>query len=171
MQQYIMQRTKAPLAFLLAQVGAHAAMRFGERLSRLNLTSPDAGILRMLGASGGLSQQELSTRLGVHPSRLVAILDALEEQRLVERRSNADDRRQYALHLTEKGQGTLSEIGRVGREHMESLCAALTTAEREQLGELLQKIAIDQGLTPGVHPGYRRMRPGTKESKPKPAVE
>src|SRR5882724_9890646 len=157
-----MQRTKAPLAFLLAQVGAHAAMRFGERIARLNLTPPDAGILRMLGASGGLSQQELSARLGIHPSRLVAILDALEQQRLVERQPNADDRRQYALHLTEKGQGTLGEIGRIAREHKESLCGALTAAEREQLGELLQKIATDQGLTPGVHPGYRRMRPGTK---------
>jgi DNA-binding MarR family transcriptional regulator len=165
MQSYVMQKTKAPLAFLLAQVGAHAAMRFGERISRLNLTPPDAGILRMLGASGGLSQQELSTRLGIHPSRLVAILDALEEQRLVERQPNTDDRRQYALHLTEKGQGTLSEIARIGREHMESLCASLTAAEREKLGGLLQKIANEQGLSPGVHPGYRRMRPGTKEAK------
>jgi DNA-binding MarR family transcriptional regulator len=160
-----MQRTKAPLAFLLTQVGAHATMRFGERISRLNLTPPDVGILRMLSASGGLSQQELSTRLGIHPSRLVAILDALEEQRLVERQPNTDDRRQYALHLTEKGQGTLSEIGRIGREHTESLCASLTAAEREQLGVLLQKIATEQGLSAGVHPGYRRMRPGTKEAK------
>ena len=165
MQSYVMQRTKAPLAFLLAQVGAHAAMRFGERISRLNLTPPDAGILRMLGTSGGLSQQELSTRLGIHPSRLVAILDALEEQRLVERQPNADDRRQYALHLTDKGQGTLSEIGRIGREHTESLCASLSATEREQLGDLLQRIATEQGLSPGVHPGYRRMRPGTKEAK------
>jgi DNA-binding MarR family transcriptional regulator len=157
-----MQRIKPPLAFLLAQVGAHAAMRFGERLAPLNLTPPDAGILQMLNASNGLSQQELSARLNIHPSRLVAILDALEEQRLVERRANAGDRRQYALHLTDRGKGTLSEIGRIAREHKESLCAALTIAEREQLGELLQKIATDQRLTPGVHPGYRRMKPGTK---------
>ena len=160
-----MQKTKAPLAFLLAQVGAHAAMRFGERICRLNLTPPDAGILRLLGASSGLSQQELSTRLGIHPSRLVAILDALEERRLVERRPHTDDRRQYALHLTEKGQGTLCEIGGIGREHIESLCASLTAAEREKLGDLLQKIATEQGLSPGVHPGYRRMRPATKEGK------
>ena len=160
-----MQRTKAPLAFLLAQVGAHAAMRFGERISRLGLTPPDAGILRMLGASGGLSQQDLATRLGIHPSRLVAILDGLEERQLVERRPNADDRRQYALHLTEKGQGVLGEIGRIGREHTESLCASLAAGEREQLGELLQKIATEQGLSPGVHPGYRRMKPGRKEAK------
>jgi DNA-binding MarR family transcriptional regulator len=159
-----MQKTKPPLTFLLAQVGAHAAMRFGERISRLHLTPPDAGVLRMLGASGGLSQQELSRRLGIHPSRLVGILDALEERRLVERRPHADDRRQYALNLTEKGQAMLSEIGRIGREHIESLCASLSAAERDQLGELLQKIAAEQGLAPGVHPGYRRMRPGARET-------
>ena len=160
-----MQRTRAPLAFLLAQVGAHAAMRFGERISSLHFTPPDAGILHMLRASGGLSQQDLSTKLGIHPSRLVAIIDALEERQLVERRPNTEDRRQYALHLTEKGQGMLGEIGRIGREHTESLCASLTAAEREQLGELLQKIATEQGLSPGVHPGYRRMRPGTEAAK------
>ena len=161
-----MQRSNAPVAFLLAQVGAHAAMRFGERLSRLNLTPPDAGILQLLGASGGLSQQELSARLGLHPSRLVAILDALEEQRMVERRPHAEDRRQYALHLTQKGQATLSEIADIAREHKESLCAALTATEREQLGELLQRIATDQGLTPGIHPGYRRMRSRKEKSNP-----
>src|SRR5260370_40440743 len=107
MQSYVMQETKAPLAFLLAQVGAHAAMRFGERISRLNLTPPDAGILRLLGASGGLSQQDLSTRLGIHPSRLVAILDTLEEQGVVERQPNPHDRRQYELHLPEKVHWTL----------------------------------------------------------------
>ena len=160
-----MERTKAPLAFLLAQVGAHAAMRFGERISRLNLTPPDAGILRLLDASGGLSQQALSTRLGIHPSRLVAILDALEEEELVERQANTDDRRQYALHLTEKGKRTLKDIGRIAREHTESLCVSLSATEREQLCDLLQKIATEQGLSPGVHPGYRRMRPGTKEAK------
>src|SRR6516162_7216045 len=90
-------------AFLLAQVGAHAASKFAERLGVLNLTPPDAGILRLLRASAGISQQELSGKLGIHPSRLVAILDALQLKGYVERRPNDDDRRQYSLHITDKG--------------------------------------------------------------------
>jgi DNA-binding MarR family transcriptional regulator len=148
-----------PTAFLLAQVGAHAAVKFGERLSLLKLTPPDAGILRMLAFSAGLSQQELSTRLNIHPSRLVAILDELESRGLLERKPNAEDRRQYSLHLTEKGRETMAEIGRIGREHQDALCAALTQTERDHLGELLKKIADEQGLTPGVHPGYSRLKP------------
>ena len=35
---------------------------------------------------------------------------------------------------------------------------ALTDDERHRLTELLQKVAEQPGLTPGVHPGYRRLR-------------
>ena len=142
-------------AFLLAQVGAHAASKFAERMGALGLTPPDAGILRLLRLTAGLSQQELAAKLGIHPSRLVALLDELERKGLVERKSNPDDRRQYSLHLTEKGTKTLEEIGHVAQQHQEALCAALTLEEREKLAELLRKIADQQSLTPGVHPGYR----------------
>jgi DNA-binding MarR family transcriptional regulator len=142
-------------AFLLAQVGAHAASKFAERLAPLGLTPPDAGILRLLRVTAGLSQQELAAKLGIHPSRLVALLDELEQKDLVERKSNPDDRRQYSLHLTEKGEKKLEEIGHVAQRHQEALCAALSLEECAKLAELLRKIADQQGLTPGVHPGYR----------------
>src|SRR5215472_7895111 len=146
-------------AFLLAQVGAHAASKFAERLAALRLTPPDAGILRLLNMSAGVSQQELAAKLGIHPSRLVALLDELERKGLVERRPNPNDRRQYSLHLTERGVQTLNEVGQVARQHQEALCAALSPEERDTLGELLRKIADQQGLTPGVHPGYRWIKP------------
>ena len=145
-------------AFLLAQIGGHAASQFGERLATLGLTPPDAGILRMLAVSVGMNQQELSGKLGIHPSRLVALLDELERRGFIERKANMNDRRQYALHLTESGTKVLEEIGQIARQHQDALCSALSAEERETLAELLQKIAGEQGLTPGVHPGYRRMK-------------
>ncbi|MFL5263866.1 MAG: MarR family winged helix-turn-helix transcriptional regulator [Anaeromyxobacteraceae bacterium] len=144
------------LAFLLAQVGAHAAARFAERLAPLGLAPQHAGILRVLGQAAGQSQRALSERLGVLPSRLVALVDDLEARGLVERRDDADDRRSYALHLTPRGREALEEIGRVARAHGDALCAALTEPERAQLAALLGRIAEDQGLLPGVHPGLRR---------------
>jgi len=48
------------------------------------------------------------------------------------------------------------EIGRVEREHQDALCAALSPREREQLADLLFRVAEQQGLTPGVHPGFRK---------------
>jgi DNA-binding MarR family transcriptional regulator len=144
-------------AFLLAQVGGHAAAKFAERLLVLGLTPPHAGILGAIDRSEGLSQQALCERLRVMPSRLVTLVDELEQRELVDRRDKPEDRRTYALHLTEKGRSTLKAIGLVAREHQQALCAALTEAEREQLAKLLRRIADQQGLTPGVHPGFSRL--------------
>ena len=151
---------KSQPAFLLAQIGAHAASRFAERLTILELSPPDAGILRLLRMSAGISQQTLSARLQIHPSRLVAILDNLEKRNLIERKPNPDDRRLYSLHLTKDGIEALERIGKVAREHQDALLAALDGEERDRLTALLQKIADEQGLTPGVHPGYRGLGKG-----------
>lgn len=145
-------------AFLIAQVGAHAAARFAERLAALDLVPAHAGILRLLAAEPGISQQALAERLGIFPSRLVALVDELAERGLVERRDDPSDRRAYSLHLTARGYQQLEEIGRVARQHQDALCAALAPPEREQLASLLRRIAEEQGLTPLVHPGYRRLR-------------
>jgi DNA-binding MarR family transcriptional regulator len=143
------------LAFLLSQVGAHAAARFADRLAPMNLTPPHAGIMRVIQADDGLSQQALGEKLGVFPSRLVAVLDELEERGLVERRDNPADRRSYSLYLTAAGRKAFEQIGRIAREHQDAVCAALDGSERAQLAGLLRRIADEQQLTPGVHPGFR----------------
>jgi DNA-binding MarR family transcriptional regulator len=147
----------AGLAFLLSQVGAHASALFAERLAPLKLTPPHAGILRIIKQANGLSQQALGERLGMFPSRLVVVLDELEQRGLVERRDSPTDRRSYALHLTEAGRESLEQIGRIACEHQDAICAALDESERAQLADFLTRIAAQQQLAQGVHPGYRRL--------------
>jgi DNA-binding MarR family transcriptional regulator len=149
-------------AFLLAQLGAHAASQFAERLRVLELAPADAGILRLLRVASGLSQQELAGKLRIHPSRLVAILDNLEKRGYLDRRPNPDDRRLYSLHLTKRGEEVLGRIGKVAREHQDALLAALTQEERAALGSLLLKVADQHGLARGVHPGYRLLGPAKR---------
>jgi DNA-binding MarR family transcriptional regulator len=145
------------VGFLLSQLGAHAAARFAECLAPLKIAPAHAGILRVLREADGISQQALGERLGAFPSRLVGLLDELEERKLVERRPNPTDRRSYALYLTAKGRETVQKLDRVSRGQLESLCAALTEPERAQLAKLLRRIADQQGLAPGAHPGYRTL--------------
>ncbi|MEV0563166.1 MarR family winged helix-turn-helix transcriptional regulator [Dactylosporangium sp. NPDC050588] len=144
-------------AFLVAQVGAHAAGRFAERVEALGLTPPEVGLLRMIAGAPGRSQQSVAADMGVVPSRVVAILDTLDHKGLVERRPGVSDRRHHALHLTDDGRQVLMEMRQLARAHDEDLCAALDADERAQLAGLLQRIADQQGLTPGVHPGYRQL--------------
>ena len=154
-------------AFLLAQVGAHAASRFASRLQELELAPAHAGILRAIAAGSGISQQALASLLGMVPSRLVALIDELEGLELLERRDNADDRRVYALHLTEKGRRAMSDIGRVARAHDDAICAALSEKERASLWSMLTRIADEQNLTAGVHPGFARLGEPSRDARQK----
>lgn len=147
-----------PSAFLLAQVGAHAAAKFAERLTELDLTPADAGVLRILRGDSGISQQELAGRLQIHPTRLVALLDKLGDKKLVERKQNATDRRLYSLHLTREGETMLEKVGQVARTHQQAITADLSREENETLASLLWRVAVSQGLTAGVHPGYRTLQ-------------
>ncbi|MFC4942320.1 MarR family winged helix-turn-helix transcriptional regulator [Pseudonocardia sp. GCM10023141] len=144
-------------AFLLAAIGAHATARFAERIAALELSPPQTGLMRVVVATPGRSQQELSELLGTPPSRLVGLVDGLAAKGLLERRRNETDRRLYALHPTAAGIAMIEKIGLVGREHDDAVCAALDDGERAVLRGLLVRIAAEQGLTPGVHPSYRRI--------------
>jgi DNA-binding MarR family transcriptional regulator len=145
------------VAFLLAQVGAQAARRFADRVAALGLTPPDAGLIRKIASDPGISQQALAEHLGIMPSRMVALIDDLEAKGIVARRRSSEDRRNYALELGENGRSVMGELSRVAAEHEEALCAALSPEERIQLRDLCGRIAEQQGLTPGVHPGYRQL--------------
>ena len=144
-------------AFLLAQLGAHAADRFAERISGLGITPPHAGILRLVAATPSCNQLALAKRLGVLPSRMVILIDQLAEKGLVERKRSTKDRRHSELVLTKRGRGILEKLSKLAAEHEADLCAGLTAAERDTFAALGRKIVHQQGLTPDVHPGYRKL--------------
>ncbi|MGH3704944.1 MAG: MarR family winged helix-turn-helix transcriptional regulator [Agromyces sp.] len=146
------------VAFLLAQLGAYASARFAERVAELDLQPSDVGLLRLIATEPGLSQQTLAGRLGVVPSRVVALIDALERKDLVTRTRSAKDRRNYELHLSEKGRDAMSQMRRIGLAHETELLAGLDEAERRTLGALLARLAASHEISPDVHPGYRGMR-------------
>jgi DNA-binding MarR family transcriptional regulator len=145
------------VAFLLSQLGAHASALFAERVASLNLTPPQVGFLRLVGSEAGLSQQAIAGRLGMAPSRLVPLIDDMEARGLVERRRDPQDRRNHALYLTEKAGRLMGQLNGVAVSHEEAICAGLDPKERQQLAALLQRVAANQGLEPGIHPGYRLM--------------
>jgi DNA-binding MarR family transcriptional regulator len=146
------------VGFLLSQLGAHSAFTYAKRIAPLGLLPPHVGVLRAIGELPGRSQQTIADEFGLPPSRMVGFIDELETRGLVERRRDARDRRVHLLHLTGAGEEMLAELAAVARASERELLAALSATERHQLAEFLTRIADDQGLTRGVHPGYGRMR-------------
>ena len=152
------QRDGDGVAFLLAQLGHHAATLFAELIASIDLTPPHAGILRAIASDPGRSQQALSGQLGLLPSRVVAYVDDLEDRGYVERRRNPDDRRLHALYLTASGKKLMSKIGELARQHDRRLTAGLDDDQRDDPAAACSAaLAERQGLTPHVHPGYRAL--------------
>ena len=134
------------------QVGSFAQSSFGKQVDPFGLRLAHVGVLKAIFKTDGLTQRGLGDALGMFPSNLVKLIDELEEKDLVRRRKSTADRRLYTLELTKKGQRVTLELIALTRAHEDHICASLTATERRELTRLLQKIAAEQGLKPGVHP-------------------
>jgi DNA-binding MarR family transcriptional regulator len=141
------------IAYLLVQLGFHVARGFSERLAPLGLEPRQFGMLTRLAANEGKSQQAIGELIGLNPTRMVFLVDELEKQGLVERRRNPDDRRSYALYLTDHGRAKLSEAQRVSIGHDREIGASLTGAQRLELAALLRQVADEQRISEDSLPG------------------
>jgi DNA-binding MarR family transcriptional regulator len=143
------------LAYLLVQLGFRVAGKFTDHLAPLGLEPRHFGMLTRLASNEGKSQQAIGELLGLNATRMVFLVDELEERGLVERRRNPADRRSYALYLTEQGRARLHDAQRASAG-ME-IGSTLTAAERGQLASLLRRVADEQGIgadsLPGRPPG------------------
>lgn len=157
---------EADFAYLLVQLGAHLAQEFAERLAPLGLEPRHAGTLFRLAASEGLSQQAIGDLIGLNPTRMVFLVDELEQLGLVERRKNPADRRSYALYLTGEGRDKLREMRESTIKHQDELGASLTAAERVQLTSLLRRLAAEQGITEHSLPGMPSRKPSASGRHP-----
>lgn len=155
-------RAPSTLAFLLSQVGIHASRQFAERIATVDLNPPLFRVLNLVDAAEGQSQQAIGAAIEVPASRMVALVDELEQRGLVERRPNPDDRRVRALYLTRKGRQTLSRGRKIAAEHEKDLTEGLGSADRKRLLDLLQKMVDQQAIGHGVHPGLSGAKPVVK---------
>jgi DNA-binding MarR family transcriptional regulator len=137
-------------AFLLSTLGFTVSRRFHEMLAPLELEPGEFALLRAVAASDGEPQSALAERLHISPSWMVAIVDELERRGLLERRPHARDRRIRNLHLTAAGKRLLKQAERRAQEFDRQMTDPLTDAERQQLLELLQRVAAGLDLQPGT---------------------
>lgn len=152
-------RAPSTLAFLLSQVGIHASKRFAERIAAVDLSPPLFRVLNLVAAAEGQSQQAIGAAIEIPPSRMVALVDELEQRGMVERRPKPDDRRVRALFLTAEGKRCLARGRKIADEHEAELTKGMKETDRKRLLDLLQKIVDEQAIGKGVHPGMGEKAP------------
>ncbi len=139
------------VGFMLSSLGHAVAATFSARLAPLALEPREFALMRCLATREGASQQAIGERLGLPPSRMVALVDALEARGLLERRPSPKDRRAHALYQTAAGKRLLAKAISVAAGLEAELTQGLDAAERARLLEMLDGVAGALGVPPGVH--------------------
>ncbi len=138
--------------FLFARMHLRCAAETIDQLraAGLGLSGRHVAALAILAEAGSMSQHELGAALEKDRTTMVAIVDELEREGLVDRRRNPEDRRAYALQVTDAGRAWLPRARAVLGAAEDRLLAALDRDEREALREMLQRVVFEtsQGEEP-----------------------
>src|ERR1700757_60080 len=103
------------IPFLLSQLGSHVAAEFDRTLTGTGVDPRTYAVLMALASQDGQSQRQLSARLGIHRNVMVAVIDALEADGLVKRMAHPDDRRAFAITLTDRARSLLPDLDEEAR--------------------------------------------------------
>lgn len=143
-----MEQTSSSLTSMIEQQyrmihALYVLLDDGDRrtLQPLGLTIPQYRVLLLLNKRDGLRLTTLSEHLIRAKSTITRIVDQLEQQGLVVRTSDLEDRRAQRVLLTDKGANLLVEA-RIAQENMlvQRMNIALSSAEQTDILALLQKL-------------------------------
>jgi DNA-binding MarR family transcriptional regulator len=94
------------LGYLVKQVHFRLTEQVDAALLPFDVDRKEFAVLRALSGSEPLSQQGLAAILGIDPTTMVAVIDALEAKGIVSRSPDPNDRRRNAIGFTPAGRET-----------------------------------------------------------------
>ncbi len=127
--------------FLLARLGLGFKSKVIAKLEAEGYETYDYGVLAMLAEGARVTQAHIADALALDPSRLVALLDSLEDRRLITRQRDPQDRRRHVVTITTKGERELAQLRAIVKEFEDEFLAPLDPDSRKALHELLQRLA------------------------------
>lgn len=135
------------VAHLLRDAQRSLSRALADRISNHGVTIGQWYFLRALWEEDGLTQRELSQRVGMMEPTTVAALNGMERRNLVRRVRNTRDRRKINIHLTEKGQALRSTLMPFEDEVNGMAVAGLSGNEREALQKALYQVVRNLNST------------------------
>ena len=99
--------------------------------------------LRSLWSHNGLSQIELSQRIGIEKASSTAVLNSLEEKKLIQRIRNSEDKRRINVFLTPEGEALQETLLPAARTVALRAVEGFSESEVRMLTGLLQRLTLN----------------------------
>jgi DNA-binding MarR family transcriptional regulator len=127
--------------FLLARLGVGFKTKAIARMEEAGFELYDYGVLALLAEGVRQTQGTIADAVAVDPSRLVALLDRLEERSLIVRQRDPLDRRRHVVSITPAGKRELARLRELIKRLEEEFLACLDADDRKTLHGLLLRLA------------------------------
>ena len=127
-------------SWLLTQTAMHASRLVAEGLAAADARGYHYRLLAALEEFGPASQATLGRRTGIDRSDVVATVNELADQGLVERTRDPEDRRRNIITITPVGVQQLWRLDGVLAGIQDELLTPLSADERDELVRLLKQI-------------------------------
>lgn len=145
-QNLLSPELSASVGFLLAKAAELVAADFEHSLRPYGIKARDYGVMSLLHRHGALSQQRIGDAVQIDRTTMVSVIDDLETAGLVQRMRDPQDRRRYAVTLTETGRTLFREaLAQVNEEVHEAFLSPLSEEERRSLVSMLTRLVVDGG--------------------------
>jgi DNA-binding MarR family transcriptional regulator len=109
--------------------------------ARFDITQPRFDLMaQLISHPQGLRMGELSRRLMVTCGNVTAITDQLEQESLVERIPDPQDRRVYSVKLTASGRRSFNRMAQAHESWVAELMGGISAVEKRQLDEMLARM-------------------------------
>ena len=129
------------VSFLLKRLGFAAKDRTMAAYADTGLHPYHYAVLVVLDEGSRETQGSIADALGYDRGQLVGLLDELEEQKLVERKRDPNDRRRHLVSLTPEGKKALRRLRALRVKLDDDFLEPLAEAERATLHSLLLRLA------------------------------
>lgn len=134
-------RLSGTVVWLLGRAAQRGHQLAQERLAAAGIRKWHYAVLAALAEFGQQSQADIGRRLGLDRSDMVAVLNDLQADGYVGREPDPADRRRNIVTISESGRHALAGFDRLIAEADGHLLADLSTADRDRLVALLERIA------------------------------
>jgi MarR family transcriptional regulator, transcriptional regulator for hemolysin len=126
--------------FLIHDVARLLRKNFNRRVQSFGLTQEQCRVILHLSRCEGIQQVDLAELLEIKPITLARLLDKLQENGLIERRRNPDDRRAFRLHLTHDAHAVLERILDLGAATRADANRRVSRADLEKMFSVLSRL-------------------------------
>ena len=141
----VVENVEGSLPHLVREVHRSFSRALQHRIAEHGVSIGQWLFLRALWEEDGITQRELSQRVGMMEPTTVSAINAMERRGLVERVRNLHDRRKVNVFLTERGRSLKAELLQCADEVNEQAARGIDRDELLRMLEVLSRVSANLG--------------------------